>query len=147
MAVILLIVFTNVSYGQDKAFFGGMRYDDGFLLSYGTAVPLNDNLWTFEYFTWGDPYGDLNVELAYIVPVYKGLNLGVLAGPNVDWYDDAGDGINPVAYLIGASGGVATWDFGDLGLWGYYKYKFTFDPDGNQYQDGYAAGGGLYVWF
>ena len=65
--LLLLLVPVSFSYGGDNAFFFGGRYDDGFLLSCGTAIDIGPNLWLFEYANWGDPYGDMSNEVAYIL--------------------------------------------------------------------------------
>lgn len=149
--LLLLLVPVSVSWGGDNAFFFGGRYDDGFLLSYGTAIDIGPNLWAFEYANWGDPYGEISSEVGYLVKVVDGFSVGPLLGPNVDVY--AGDDFDPVTYVVGASGLLATYEFGlssdaftNVGTWVYCKYKYNLEKN-NAYQDGWAIGGGIYVWW
>lgn len=63
--------------------FGGLRYNDGLLISYGIATQLSiGNLWTLEYGNFGHDYGDVSAELVYIARPTEALYLGLLAGPN-----------------------------------------------------------------
>lgn len=125
--------------------FGGIRYDDGVLLSggYGRKLGLG-NLWSLSYANAGN-YLDINTELAYFFQFegFEGFHIGVLAGENADWVDTYNDNKPPITYIVSSAGVIGTYDFNDLGIWGYGKYKFTLTPNGNNYIDGYIFGGGL----
>lgn len=147
--LVLILIPVSISWGGENVFFFGGRYDDGFMLSYGTAIDIGPNLWALEYANWGAPYGEVSSEVAYIMPIVGHFSFGVLCGPNCDWHNTDCD---PVTYVTGAGGMLATYDFGargafrNVGCWGYGKYKFDFKTD-TDYLDGWAVGGGVYVWW
>lgn len=127
--------------------FLGARSNDGvFAVSFGFGKPVTGDLYLFEYVDAGHT-GTWASEVAYIFKPMDGLYVGPIAGPNVDWGSAADEGATPLTYLAGAAGALAGYEvtrFG--GLWGYAKYKFAFE-EGTAYRDGYAFGGGLFVWF
>lgn len=94
-------------------------------------------------------YQAFNTEVAYIFQsLVQKFKLGLLAGPNADWagpYEN--DNIPAISYLVGAAGGIGTYDVSDkIGLWGYMKYRFAFTEE-DAYKDGYLGGAGLFYKF
>ena len=74
--------------------------------------------------------------------VWKKLYVGPVLGGGVDWSDEIGTGGEPTtAELFGAAGAVATYTYGKVGLWGFWKRNIAEranDP---------TAGLGLYYQF
>jgi len=144
----LTVIPVSVSWSQDggTTLFTGFRYDDGLLLSVGSAQELGLGLYVFEYCDVG-VYGSLSTELAYLckVPSVSGLKLGVLAGPNSDWIGEQGDDQSPINYIVGSGGVIGAYSFTDkFGAWAFYKYKFALDNN-DFYQNGYIFGAGVFM--
>ena len=138
MKMLSIILLTSVlcfgagdSNAQDANIgWAGVRVDDGarFSLGYGKDLGVGFKGGHF-----------------WVLTAFDKLHFGPVAGPNVDWVDaPPADGL---AYLSGAGGGLVCYDlWADGGLWGYGKFKYTFEAD-NLYRDGWATGGGLYIRF
>lgn len=121
------------------------RYDDGGLFSIGIAKYVGDGLWTIPFVDVGH-YGTLGGEVAKIWELSPAFSAGLLAGPAVDWIE-TGPSTDPLVYLTGAGGALATWRFsGEWYAVGWMKYKFSFEQE-NLYQNGWQAGIGLGYWF
>jgi hypothetical protein len=91
-------------------------------------------------------YGTLGGEVAKIWELSPSFSAGLLAGPAVDWIEIQPE-TDPLVYLTGAGGALATWRFS--GNWyavGWAKYKFDLET-GTFYKDGWQAGFGLGYWF
>ena len=146
LTFLFFMVPLNVTWGQDLAVFGGARFDDGFHVSFGICKQITSGLWGLSYVNAGEPYVDLNTEVAYLFRPFEKLSIGPLIGGDVEWQNEPGDGIDPVTYILGATGALGTYDIGRGGFWAYYKYRFTTEPNANLYEDGYAVGGGGYWW-
>jgi len=144
---ILIFMMCGLSFAQDttdEVFFGGVRYDDGPLLSMGIGTRLFNNLWSFNYVDVG-MYQSANSEFAYLIGFGK-FGFGPIAGPNADWQGTQ-SGETPMTYLVGAGGALVTYDASETwGAWGYYKYKFALQ-DETMYKDGNVFGLGLFKRF
>lgn len=112
----------------------------GILVSVGLGTRLSNSskVWTFVYTDVGQ-YGSISAEIAYIFLISSKLSVGPLAGPGMAW----SDGEQPIAYLTGAAGLIASYDIkSTFGLAGYGKYLFV-----GEIQKGWTAGGVLYKRF
>ena len=150
----MLLLPINPASAQDASSvgFAGFRYDDGPLLSIGVANRLSGDIWLFNYTDLGH-YGSLSTEISYFLTsawndTPNAMGFGLIAGPDVDWLNtNPDDEIPTISYLVGAGGFIGYFNFTDeVGIWGYGKYKFTFEND-NLYQDGMAFGVGLHKYF
>lgn len=152
LAILCLCVFASFTVAQDSTknlVFGGFRYDNGPLFSFGYARDIvkgpAGSLYTFNYTDFGN-YQSVNSEIAYMFN-YNKFYVGPIAGPNSDWYGASELPGPAVNYIVGAAGGLLAYNFTtDWGAWAYGKYKFTFADD-NMYKDGFVAGLGLYYSF
>lgn len=121
------------------------RYDDGSLFSIGIAKYVGSGLWTIPYVDIGE-YGTLGGEVAKIWEFSPSFSAGLLAGPAVDWIEIQPE-TDPLVYLTGAGGALATWRFS--GKWyaaGWAKYKFDLETN-TFYRDGFQFGFGIGYWF
>jgi len=115
--------------------YGGARFFDGkTVASYGVGRQLGDHLWLFTINDYG-VYTSTALELAYVFNVAGPVSFGILAGPNVDFVNVETEP-DPIAYLLGAGGGLLSLEFKHSGgLWAYWKKKFKLGE-----QDGYLFG-------
>ena len=158
MKMLSIILLTSVlcfgagdSDAQDANIgWAGVRVDDGarFSLGYGKDLGVGfkgGHFWVLTGTNVGAESSWDIAEISLLFTAFDKLHFGPVAGPNVDWVDaPPADGL---AYLSGAGGGLVCYDlWADGGLWGYGKFKYTFEAD-NLYRDGWATGGGLYIRF
>ena len=152
--------FSMVAANQpvSNAFFVGGRYvtaetpthETGGSISIGAGHRLGGSLWLFTYGDMGS-YKAASTELAYMfTEPLSALQFGIIAGPNATWAEpEEGTVIelDPVAYVVGATGVVATLRLsGDKGIWGYYKYLLTQEEQ-TYVNNGSVFGVGLYKGF
>lgn len=139
-----MIIFGQTNYEPDKFLFAGARYDNKLLVTFGACIPIGGNFYSFNYTDVGTAKASANTDLAYLMKMpIKGLYLGPVAGPAVDW-ENQGVG-DLVTYFVGASGALASLAITpNIGLAGMGKYKFSFKDD-NKYVDGWTAGLAFWV--
>lgn len=128
-----------------KLLFGGVRHDDvGLHVSTGVGCCLTGGLWTLNYVDAGGQ-SSFSTELAYLCRPFGALpklTLGMVAGPNTVWQP----GDHPIAYLVGATGGIVAYDMNNkYGLWSYAKYRFEVENKG--FLEDWLFGVGLYYRF
>jgi hypothetical protein len=126
--------------------FGGVRFNDGELsVTYGFGTPLGGPVILIESVDAGKTGNWANTFMAAF-PVWKSLSIGVLGGPEVDWGTRAEDDDSPLAYLVGAVGGMVSYEFGPLGICAVGKYRDDLKSS-TAYEDGSEFGLALYTWF
>lgn len=124
------VVFLGGAYDSpDRAFIG----------SVGGGTKLTGGLWTLGHAKFGDN-GALEGEVAYFVSPYKGLSIGLIAGPGADWIAQQA-GMTPISYLTGAGGALLGYNWTKLGIYAGGKYKVTY-KDNTAYPAGWRVG----VW-
>jgi len=124
---------------------GGVRVNHGKVsVTYGVGTPVGGPVMLVESVDAGQT-GNWSNDFVAAFPVWKSLYLGVLGGPEVDWGTRVEGDDSPVAYLVGAVGGVAAYDFGIAGIAGFYKYRNDLQDD-TFYEDGHEFGLGLFMW-
>lgn len=141
----ILMFASNSQAGNiaDVGFFG-IRYDfdaPATIFHAGIGKEIGINLWSFSLLDigGGEP-DDVSTEVAYIRGIGD-FGVGILGGAAADWETEE-DVKN--TYLVGLAGFIVTYSFSDTaGLWGYTKYKFSFQGD-DVYPDGTVFGGGIY---
>lgn len=132
--------------GATNLFFCGLRIVDGeFIGSYGIGTPVGSNFYILQTINVGDPYGQYSTDVAYFFSPIDKLSLGILAGPNVSWLDNA-EGNTPLTYLTGAAGGIMAYDVNEkMGLFGHGYYAFRLEE--SAFPENWDVGGGLYIRF
>ncbi len=158
VAIAAMLLFGGSAFGQVDTSgtpdlseatlaFAGARSNDGvFAVSFGFGKPISGSLYLFQYVDAGYT-GTWSSEIAYVFKPLDKLYVGPIAGPNVDWGSTADKGASPLTYLTGAAGALVGYELLSWGgAWGYGKYKFALE-EAATYRDGYAFGGGLFVWF
>lgn len=146
-SVLLVLLLASAAIADDISsfVFAGVEYDSdarGFTSTIGAGTRVAGGLWNVSRTVIGR-YGSLEPDLVYFVgvPQVDHLYLGLVAGPNMDWYDQPGDGIDPTFYIAGASGLLLNYRPDGWGITIGAKYKFAFDTD-SFYPDGWQGG----VW-
>ena len=131
---------------------GGIKYDDGLILSCGLWKRLNGNLWNLSYLDLGNNAANADIEFGYLLNFNFITNsdkfkIFLLAGPNADWQNiSPDDSMNTIAYLVGAGGGIFMYDFnGHFNIWGSAKYKFSLET--NSFVNSYRFGLGCAYFF
>ena len=126
--------------------FGGVRFNDGQVsVSYGFGTPIAGPVILLESVDAGQT-GNWSSNLLAIFPVYKSLHAGILGGPEVDWGTRAKDDDSPVSYLVGAVGGLVSYEFGPVGICAVGKYRDDMKSS-TLYEDGTEFGRAMYCWF
>jgi hypothetical protein len=135
---------TQISSERPTIAFGGARWFEGeTVVSYGVGRQLSDHLWLFTLNDYG-VYTSAGVELCYMFQVLPALSLGIIAGPNVDIVPVQTEP-DPVAYLMGAGGGLASYEIAESGgVWAYWKRKFKMGEQ-EEYLYKNQFGAGIYV--
>jgi len=178
LALTVFILMSNTVFAQDtlevneaitEIGFGGIRYEDGFVGSYGTGFNLYEGLWLFTSGDFGEEQS-ANVEGTYLVNVedafmfvpylrdipilkeffsktiFDKMYIGPLLGPNFDFTDNI-DNVerDALTYVRGAIGAMGTYHaYKNIGAWGYVKRKVSLD-DESMIGSKWVAGGGLYL--
>lgn len=140
-ALILIALPFTVVFAQDNSFtaFGGVRFVEAVesdqIVTLGISKTVGTSPIKVLAYTDIGTYGSMAFEMSWWKS-YTFIDFGLLAGPNVQW--DAAEETDAITYLGGASGLIAHKSFGEVGIWGAWKYRFT---DG--VQDGTVWGIGL----
>lgn len=127
----------------------GLRHDEALVGTFGAGLNLGGNLWEFMYADFGpSASGSINLEAVYLISIPNtGLYFGPIAGPDVHWENQAGDGRNPVAYIVGATGMALSYSFSpQIGSWAYYKNKYALKGD-TAFEDRWIGGIGVFIRF
>jgi len=130
--------------GAQNLVFGGVRFNDGQIsasFGYGKSV---GRVIVVQSVDAGET-GNWSSNVMATFPVWKSLSVGVLGGPEVDWGTRAEDDDSPIAYLVGAVGGLVSYDLGPVGVSIVGKYRD--DMKTTFYEDGAEFGLVLYGWF
>ena len=129
LLVLLLLATPALAQDSPVAFFGG-KYDNGPYTVTGVGIYLGKGLWSFSATDFGDEK-NVYTEVAYLykLPFYPKVAIGPVAGPNAQWeetYDE--DDVPTLSRITGLAGGLVTYSlYDEVGLWGFYKYKFAFE--------------------
>lgn len=156
----LLILMAVPIMAQDSSDAGliglvGARYNNGFSFGAGTVKPVSGPLYVGAYYEVGtkdradntDIYNAVGPEVMAIwqAPFLPGLFGGLIAGPEVQWYDLPNENASPTAYLSGAGGiVVGYWVNERFGIAGRALYKTNFDSE-SLFPDKFDLGIGLMV--
>lgn len=125
LAVLLLMtVCPNIS--AEGMMFGGVRLQgDALAVTYGIGTPITSRIMLVESVDAGQT-GNWASDIMATWHVWKGFHVGVLGGPEVEWGNGEDTDESPLTYLVGAAGGIISYDFGILGLSVAGKYRDDF---------------------
>lgn len=180
----VMLLMSNTVLAQDsvvvvedktptKIGFGGFRWDDGAIGSYGTGIkiPATD-VWLFTYADFGKDGQSGNVEAAYLVnirdvyndipflskvpvlsqimnhTIFDKIIAGPILGPDFDIVDTGSEEESGhTSYLRGAIGFMGVYQlFDKSGISGYVKKKLSLDNE-SMAGNNWVAGGALYIAF
>lgn len=156
LAVIAILVAMAGSAIPQSSIFTGIRYDTpekSYQGTVGAFIPIGGPIYSLSYLEGGFSAGksaSVTEDICALASVTSQLKVGVLAGPGVDWLSaPPGD---PVAYLQGSVGLLASYDLGlksesfpyKSGIWVAWKQKFDFN-EGNRLYSGNTFGAGIWI--
>lgn len=159
-----------------KIAFGGLRWDNGAIGSYGTGIeaPFLKDFWVFTYADFGEDQSG-NIEVAYLRNVREVFNdipflskfpilsqimnhtifdkiiAGPILGPDFDitggGKGSEGEDLGHTTYARYAVGFMGVYKiFDNSGAAGYVKRKLSFDNESNA-GNNWVAGGALFIAF